>query len=72
VKLIDDWRRAHRFLSMWVALFVGLFIAIEQFSPSFAEFMPDWWPGVGAALFALARVLKQHGFDRPVVSERVP
>lgn len=70
MKLIDDWRRAHRFASMWIAAGLAVVAAAEQFSPALHTWLPDWWPAVGAGLFAVARVLKQHGFDQPVVSER--
>ena len=70
MKLIDDWRRAHRFASMWIALGMATVATAEQFAPALHAWLPSWWPAVGAGLFAVTRVLKQHGFDQPVVSER--
>lgn len=51
-------------------MLIALVAVIEQFSPAFHSWLPAWWPAFGAGLFAITRVLKQHGFDR--VPESLP
>lgn len=55
---------------MWIAMGLGVVVALETLSPAVHAWLPQWWPVVAVPLFAAARVLKQHGFDQPVVSSK--
>lgn len=70
--LIEDWKRAHRFLSVRLAalsaaLFALVPLAAEQWPqvmPSLASFFPahgqQWGPVIGAVLVIAARLIQQR------------
>lgn len=70
--LIDDWKRAHRFLSVRLAALLAALYALiplaadqwPQVMPSFVSWFPQhgqqWAPVIGALLVIAARLLNQR------------
>jgi len=57
--LIDDWKQAWKFLSVWLALIMmGLDVAGDSL-PMIKEYLPDGWVKYAAGAIILARVIKQ-------------
>lgn len=43
MKLIDDWRKAHKFWSFRLAMIATVLGVIEQALPYFADYIPPRW-----------------------------
>ncbi|WEM05529.1 holin [Ralstonia phage BOESR1] len=57
--LIDDWKRAWKFLTVWLA---GALVAIDSAHdslPLVKEYLPDGWVKYIAAAIIVARLIKQ-------------
>ena len=65
MKLINDWRSAGKFWSLWVAAFWGAVGGAILILPAFIGVINPWVLGivmlVMSASFAVARLLKQPG-----------
>jgi VIT1/CCC1 family predicted Fe2+/Mn2+ transporter len=68
VRLIDDWKNAHRLSSIWVAGFWGGFGGLLCILPAFINMDNLWILGpiilFMSITFAIARVTKQPGIDQ--------
>lgn len=57
--LIDDWKRAWKFLSLWLA---GALIFIDsamEYLPVIKQYLPDGWVKYVAAAIIVARLVNQ-------------
>lgn len=62
--LIEDWKRAWKFLTVWLA---GALMAIElaqDYLPLVKEYLPEGWVKYIAAAILIARFLNQKGWTK--------
>lgn len=58
--LIEDWKRAWRLSTIWLAAALGLLDAAAEYLPMVKTYLPEGWVKYIAAAIILARVLKQN------------
>ena len=67
MRLIDDWRNAHKFATTWVAAFWGMMGAGLSVLPFLINMDNIWWLGplilFIAATVAIARFTRQPGLE---------
>jgi hypothetical protein len=59
MKLIPEWKRAYRFLSVQVAALIALLSIAMDYLPQLQQYLPADWVKWGALAVIAARVLKQ-------------
>lgn len=66
--LIDNWRKAHRMLTVQAATVLGLVAAAYEYLPAMRDYLPDGWVKFAFFIIIAARLLKQnalHKDDQP-------
>ncbi len=59
--IIDDIKRAPKFLSMWIAGGLGLAASAYEYLPAFRDYLdPTWVKWIALSILA-ARIIKQGG-----------
>jgi phosphatidylserine/phosphatidylglycerophosphate/cardiolipin synthase-like enzyme len=61
MKLIDDWHKAYRYLSVQLALLLTLAATAYDYLPAVQSYLDPGWVKWAGALIILARVVKQSG-----------
>lgn len=61
MKLIDDWKQAHKFLTVRLAGLLGMVAAAYEYLPAMREYVPDGWMKYAFAAIIVARLWKQKG-----------
>lgn len=64
LKLIDNWRDAWRFASVWLAALLALLDVAFDYLPAMQTYLPANWVQVLAALIILARIVRQPALER--------
>lgn len=62
--IIEDWKRAWKFLTVWLA---GVLVALElaqESLPIVKEYLPEGWVKYIAAAILIARFLNQKGWTK--------
>lgn len=60
MKLIEDWKKAHRLWSMRLLALAGLVAALEPVLPQLASILPERWYAWAMLAVAVARLVKQE------------
>lgn len=60
LRLIEDWKSAYKFLSVWVAAVLGLLATAYEYLPSVQTYLPEGWVKWFALLIIAARVIHQN------------
>jgi hypothetical protein len=68
VKLIENWKEAHKFLSVWAAGLLGLIAALEPHWPELQTRLPPGWAAYGAGAILIARLVRQSNVEPPKVT----
>lgn len=58
--LIEDWKRAWRLGSIWLAAALGLLDAASEYLPMVKTYLPEGWVKWIAIAIIVARLLKQR------------
>ncbi len=58
--LIDNWREAHKFLSVQLAALVAVLSLAYDYLPAVQQYLPQGWVKWAAAAIIVGRVLKQN------------
>lgn len=58
-RLIDNWRQAHKFLSVQIAALVAVLSLAYDYLPAVQQYLPQGWVKWAALAVILARVLHQ-------------
>lgn len=59
MRLIENWRRAWRMLSVQLSAAIVLLAAAEPYLPQLRDVLPDHWYAAMAVLVIVARLVKQ-------------
>lgn len=59
LRLIENWRDAHKFLSVQIAAALALISAAYDYLPAMQQFLPPGWVKWAAAAIIVARVIQQ-------------
>lgn len=57
--LIDDWKKAFTFLSVWFYIIIGVLALIPSFIPQIQGYVPEKYISIIAVLGIVARLVKQ-------------
>jgi protein-S-isoprenylcysteine O-methyltransferase Ste14 len=57
MKLIDNWRKAHKFWSVRLAVIAALLGTVEQMLPYLGDFLPPQWFSILNIVVMLAAVV---------------
>ncbi|WP_024302242.1 hypothetical protein [Pseudogulbenkiania sp. MAI-1] len=60
MRLIDNWKRAHRLWSVRLTALVAFITALEALQPQLAAVLPAHWYGWAMLVIGVARVIKQE------------
>lgn len=60
MRLIDNWRQAHRLWSVRLLALAGAVAALEPLAPQLAAVLPERWYGWAMLAVAIARLIKQE------------
>ena len=58
-RLVDDWRKAHKWLTVWVAALIAVLAEAQDQLPLVREYLPDGWVKFAALAVIVARLYKQ-------------
>lgn len=58
--LIEDWKRAWRLSTIWLASLLGLLDLAGEYLPMMQNYLPQGWVKYAAAAIIVARLLKQN------------
>ena len=58
-RLVDDWRRAHKWLTVWVAALIAVLAEAQDQIPFVREYLPPGWVKFAALAVIVARLYKQ-------------
>lgn len=59
LKIIENWRKAWRMLSVQFAALLFLLDTAAEHWPHYVQWLPDGWVKWGALLILVARVIRQ-------------
>lgn len=60
MRLIDNWKAAHRLWSVRLLALAGLIAALEPLSPQMAALLPERWYTWAMLAIGIARLIKQE------------
>ncbi len=60
MRLIDNWRQAHRLWSVRLLALAGLVATLEPLLPQLAAVLPERWYGWAMLAVTIARLIKQE------------
>ncbi|KAF7600157.1 MAG: hypothetical protein CGU28_04215 [Candidatus Dactylopiibacterium carminicum] len=63
IKLIENWREAHKFLSVQLAALMTLISFAYDYLPAVQQYLPEGWVKWIASAIILARVIKQKNLQ---------
>lgn len=61
MKLIDEFKQAHKFLSVQIAAILGVAASAYEFLPAARDYLDPTWVKYIALAILIARVIKQSG-----------
>jgi hypothetical protein len=61
MKLIDEWRRAHKYLTVKLAVLLGAISTAWDYVPAVRDYLDPTWLKWFAVVMIVARVIKQDG-----------
>lgn len=64
IRLIDDWRRAGRMLSVQLAALLGLVSTAYDYLPAIQQYLPEGWVRWMALAIIAARLLHQQSLHK--------
>lgn len=64
LKLIEDWKSAYKFLTVWLAVALGLLATAFEYLPAIQSYFPEGWVKWFALLIIIGRILKQNIDER--------
>jgi hypothetical protein len=64
LKLIPDWKSAYKFVTVWLAVALGLLATAYEYLPAVQSYLPEGWVKWFALLIILGRVLNQNIKER--------
>lgn len=56
---IEEWRKAHKYLSVQIAALTGLVAMAYDYLPAIHQYLPEGWVKYAAAAIILARIINQ-------------
>lgn len=59
VKLIRNWKKCWRMLSVQLSALLALLAALHEHLPFLQQYLPKDWMAIGALLIVVARVIHQ-------------
>ena len=62
--LIDDWKKAFTFLSVWFYIIIGVLAIVPTYLPQFQGYVPEKYISIIAVLGIVARLVKQARTDK--------
>lgn len=63
MKLIDDWKQAHKFLTVQLAALLTLLSLAYDYLPAIREALPEGWTKYAFPLILVARLLHQKSLS---------
>jgi hypothetical protein len=60
LRLIENWREAHRLLSVQLAALLGLISFAYDYLPAVQQYLPAGWVKYLATAIIVARIVKQN------------
>lgn len=60
MKLIPEWKRAYRYLTVQAAAGLALISAAYDYLPAVREYMPEGWVKYAALVIIVVRLLQQR------------
>jgi hypothetical protein len=61
MKIIDNWKQAHKFLTVQISTLLGMAAAAYEYFPAMREYFPEGWAKYAFAAIIVARLWKQKG-----------
>lgn len=58
-KLIENWRCAHKLITVWLATAMLIISTSYEYLPVFQQYLPDTWVSWMAGAIIVARIIKQ-------------
>ena len=58
--LVDDWREAMRWASVWLTALVGMLATAQEYLPLMKEHLPEGWVKYATLAIIIARLWKQR------------
>lgn len=65
IQLVENWRQAHKWLSVQLAALIGLLSLGLDYAPQLAQYLPQNWMKWAAVAFIVARVIRQKSQEKP-------
>ena len=59
MKLIDNWKRAYKYLSVQATALLALVATAYEYLPAVREYLPEGWVKYAALVIIVARVIQQ-------------
>jgi hypothetical protein len=59
MKLIDEWKQAHKLFSAQLATVFGMLAMAYEYLPEMKQYMPDGWYKYAFFAILLARLIRQ-------------
>ncbi len=60
MKLIEEWRKAYKFLTVQLAVGLGFVATAYEYLPAVQSYLPEGWVKWFAIAIIVARVIKQN------------
>lgn len=69
MRLIPDWRKAYRMMSVQAAIVLSLLATAYEYLPALQGYLPEGWMKWAALVVIVARLIQQPRLGRDQIEE---